>query len=149
MKPIVTGLLVTLSILLVSATAAQAQSNPAVGLWKMTEPDRTILVRMSDENGMLVGRVEKKTLKNGTDDTSGVCTKCPDDQKDKPLKGLRMIWGMQREGTSNKWKDGKILEPDSGKVYSCRIESTPDGKQLKVRGSILFISKTMTWDRVE
>jgi len=126
-----------------------AQSNPATGLWKMVEPDKTVFIRTSEENGKLVGKVEKKILKNGTDATTGVCEKCTGDLKNKPLAGLMMIWGMEKEKDTGKWTGGKILEPDTGKIYACQIESTPDGKQLKVRGSILFISKTTTWDRVE
>ena len=128
------------------ATVAFAQSNPVVGLWKFVEPNSTTLIRTWEENGKLVGKVEKKLLKSGGED-NGVCSKCKGDTKDKPIAGLPILWDMVKDG--EKWTGGKILEPDTGKVYSCRIESSAGGKELKVRGSFMFLSKTQTWLREE
>ena len=125
---------------------ACAQSSPAVGLWKSEEPDKTTWIRTYEENGKLMGKVEK-LVKKGVEDTTSRCTKCDGESKDKPIVGLPIIWDMKKDGA--KWTDGKILEPDSGKVYACKIEASPDGKKLSVRGSILFLGKTQTWSRVE
>ena len=129
-----------------SAVATFAQSNPAVGLWKSEEPDKTTLIRTYEENGKLMGKVEK-LMKKGVEDATSTCTKCTGESKDKPITGLPIIWDMKKDGA--KWGDGKILEPDSGKVYACKIESSPDGQKLSVRGSILFLGKTQTWSRIE
>lgn len=134
------GLILT-AIAVPLATLALAQSNPVVGLWKFVEPDGTTLIRTWEENGKLVGKVEKKLLKSGGED-NGVCSKCKGDTKDKPIAGLPIIWDTVKDG--EKWTGGKILEPDTGKVYSCRIESSAGGKELKVRGSFMFLSKTQT-----
>lgn len=125
-----------------------AQSNPAVGLWKNEEPTRTIYIRTSEEAGKLVGKVEK-IVKNGAEDTTGTCSKCQGDNKDRPVLGMTIIWDMQKEKDTAKWSGGKILEPDTGKIYACRIEPSPDGGKLNVRGSIAFLGKTQTWTRVE
>ena len=116
------------------------------GLGKFVEPNSTTLIRTWEENGKLVGKVEKKLLKSGGED-NGVCSKCKGDTKDKPIAGLPILWDMVKDG--EKWTGGKILEPDTGKVYSCRIESSAGGKELKVRGSFMFLSKTQTWLREE
>ena len=126
--------------------AAYAQSNPTVGLWKSEEPDKTTWIRTYEENGHLMGKVEK-LMKKGVEDTTSTCTKCTGESKDKSITGLTIIWDMKKDGA--KWTDGKILEPDSGKVYACKIEPSPDGKKLNVRGSILFLGKTQVWSRVE
>ena len=135
-----------LAIAGLSAVATFAQSNLAVGLWKSEEPDKTTLIRTYEENGKLMGKVEK-LVKKGVEDTTATCTKCTGESKDKPIAGLPLIWDMKKDGA--KWTDGKILEPDTGKVYACKIEPSPDGKKLNVRGSILFLGKTQVWARVE
>ena len=126
--------------------SALAQSNPSIGLWKNVEPTKTVLIRTWEENGKLMGKVEK-LLKNDVEDSAAKCTKCQGDLKDKPITGLTIIWDMQKDGA--KWTGGKILEPDSGKVYACKIEPAADGSKLNVRGSIAFLGKTQTWTRVE
>lgn len=135
-----------LAITGLAGIATFAQSNLSVGLWKSEEPDKTTLIRTYEENGKLMGKVEK-LVKKGVEDTSSTCTKCAGESKDKPITGLTIIWDMKKDGA--KWTDGKILEPDSGKVYACKIEPSPDGKKLNVRGSILFLGKTQVWSRVE
>lgn len=68
-------------------------------------------------------------------------------EKDKPIKGLLMIYDMEKDG--NRWSNGKILDPDDGKIYKCRITPIEDGKKLEVRGSVAIFSKTQTWTRAE
>ena len=130
---------------LIGAPTASAQ-NSAVGLWKSIEPNKTVLIRTYEEGGKLKGKVEK-LVKNGVEDVNGKCVKCTGDLKDKPLTGLVIIWDMQKDG--EKWTGGKILEPDSGKIYNCKLETAEGGKKLNVRGSIAFLGKTQTWVRTE
>jgi uncharacterized protein (DUF2147 family) len=127
-------------------TLTFAQNNPSVGLWKNVEPDKTVFIRTLEQDGKLTGKVEK-LIKNNAEDTTSTCTKCQGENKDKPVIGMTMIWGMQKDGA--RWSGGKILEPDTGKVYNCRIEPVDGGKKLSVRGSVAFLGKTQTWERVE
>jgi uncharacterized protein (DUF2147 family) len=129
-----------------AAGVAAAQSDPAVGLWKNTEPDKTVLIRTYQENGKLFGKVEK-VFRKGAEVTTEKCVKCQGDKKDQPVVGMVIIWDMQKDGS--KWSGGKILEPDTGKVYACKIEAAPDGSKLSVRGSIAFLGKTETWTKAE
>ena len=146
MKPFGRRVLDVMAVGGLFAIATFAQSNLSVGLWKSEEPDKTTLIRTYEENGKLMGKVEK-LVKKGVEDSASTCTKCIGESKDKPITGLTIIWDMKKDGA--KWTDCKILEPDSGKVYACKIESSPDGKKLNVRGSILFLGKTQVWSRVE
>lgn len=127
-------------------TLAFAQGNPVVGLWKNVEPTKTVLIRTWEQDGKLLGKVEK-LLKGGVEDSTATCAKCAGENKDKPVIGMTIIWDMKKDG--EKWTGGKILEPDTGKVYACKIEPAEGGKQLRVRGSIAFLGKTQTWMRAE
>lgn len=57
--------------------------------------------------------------------------------------GLDIIRGMRAHGDT--WSGGTILDPESGKVYDCKLW-VEDG-QLKVRGYIAFFYRTQTWVR--
>jgi uncharacterized protein (DUF2147 family) len=128
------------------SSLALAQADRAVGLWKREEPTRTAMIRVWEEDGKLMGKVESGMRKDGADRTPALCIKCPGDKKNKPLIGLVVIWDMVKR--ADRWTGGKILEPTTGRIYNGQIEPTSDGKQLKVRGTFLFFSKTETWYRI-
>ena len=123
-----------------------AQDNSTLGLWKNVEPNRTIVFRLTEHNGELTGKVEK-VLKGGVEDSSGKCPKCEGENKDKPVVGMTVVWGMHKE-SDGRWSGGKILDPDTGKIYACKIALAEGGKKLSVRGSIAFFGKTQMWERV-
>ena len=120
--------------------------NSVVGLWKNVESDKVTLIRTYEEGGKLLGKIEK-VLKNNVEDTAARCTKCKDENKDKPMAGLRLIWDMQKDG--DKWSGGKLLDPETGRIVNCRLETAEGGTKLMVRGSIAFLSKTQTWTRTQ
>ena len=118
----------------------------AVGLWKNAEPDKVTFIRTYEDGGKLRGKIEK-VMKNNVEDKDSKCTKCKDENKDKPMVGLQLIWDMQKDG--DKWSGGKLLDPETGRVVNCKLETAEGGKKLLVKGSIAFLSKTQTWTRAE
>lgn len=76
----------------------------------------------------------------------GVCNKCPGNFKDKPIKGLQVVWGLKDQG-NGVWDDGQILDPKSGKIY--RAKMTLQGNKLYVRGYIgmSILGRTQVWVR--
>ena len=127
------------------AAPALAQ-NSAIGLWKNVEPDKVTLIRLYEDGGKLLGRIEK-VLKNNVEDTAATCVKCKDENKGKPMAGLQLIWDMKPDG--DKWSGGKLLDPDSGRIVNCKLETAEGGTKLLVKGSIAFLSKTQTWTRAD
>ena len=139
-------------LLSVLAVPALAQNTP-VGLWK-TVDDTTGrekgLVRISDENGVLFGRIEGNLGANPP--ARRVCDLCSDDRKDKPLLGLVILRGVrQSRDEAGQWDGGDILDPDTGKVYRVRLHPKNGGKELEVRGylGISLFGRTQTWIRAE
>lgn len=140
-----TKLILTISLLLFTVTA-NAQS--VLGKWKTFDDktgDAKSIVEITERNGKIYGKViellnpEMKNMK---------CKDCPGDDKGKPVVGIEVLKGLSKNG--DKYDDGKILDPSSGKVYKCNIQL--DGKNtLKVRGYIGFaaIGRTQTWERVK
>jgi len=135
-------------VLAALAWPALAQMTP-VGVWR-TVDDKTgevsSEVRISDNAGVLSGRIEKLLRKAAKQDD--VCDKCADERKNKPVLGLEIIRGAKKTDGKEVWEGGKILDPDNGKDYTLRLTPIEDGKQLQVRGYIAFFYRTQTWTRV-
>ena len=135
-------------VLAALAWPALAQMTP-VGVWR-TVDDKTgevsSEVRISDNAGVLSGRIEKLLRKDAKQDD--VCDKCADERKNKPVLGLEIIRGAKKSDGKEVWEGGKILDPDNGKDYTLRLTPIEDGKQLQVRGYIAFFYRTQTWTRV-
>ena len=84
-------------------------------------------------------------------DTNGhakMDTKNPEESKrSRPIVGLAILEGFSFNG-SDKWEDGKIYDPASGKTYSCYMW-LQDHKTLKLRGyiGISLLGRNETWRR--
>lgn len=85
-------------------------------------------------------------IKNA-DRKKALCTLCEGKNKDKPILGLNILTGLEKDG--DEWSGGKIIDPRSGKVYKCYIKLENSNK-LKIRGYVGFalIGKTAYWERV-
>lgn len=133
--------------LLLCGLAAQAQMTP-VGRWHSVD-DKTgeakAQMQIGEQGGQLSGRIEKLLRKEA--DPQARCTECTDDRKDQPLVGLEIIRGAKKAEGKEVWEGGKILDPESGKVYTLRLTPIEGGARLEVRGSIGPFWRTQTWLR--
>lgn len=144
-----------LAVLLISLFFIPAvlvsQSATPVGVWatvgdkgdnkgKVTSHIR--IAKRSD--GTLVGTI----IKPITNPNAKCHEKCPGRLANAPLKGLTIMWGFTHAG-GNKWEGGKIVDPETGSVYSCKLELK--GNILEVRGYLGFsaLGRTQTWRRVQ
>ena len=146
MKTALSALLLALPLTLVSGLASASTS--AEGRWRQIDPDtkraKSIVEISRASNGALNGRIIE--LINPST-PNPVCDKCTDDRKGKPMTGMEIIRGMQADG-ANKWKNGKILKPDEGKVYNSKMALIDGGKKLEVSGCVAFICKSQVWERI-
>ncbi len=62
--------------------------------------------------------------------------------------GLDVIWNMTWDDKDSKYSDGKIMDPKSGKIYSCVIWQDSDKSKLQVRGKIGPFGRTQVWNVV-
>lgn len=74
--------------------------------------------------------------------------KCRDDRRGKPLVGLVIMRNMRAAGED--YRDGDILDPESGKVYRCRMTLDSTGQRLTIRGfiGISLFGRSQVWHRV-
>ncbi|HQW02374.1 MAG TPA: DUF2147 domain-containing protein [Saprospiraceae bacterium] len=138
MKPVLITLL--FNFLLPGAFYAQI-----TGLWRVVDDKDGIeksIVEIYEQNGLYHGRIVR--LLETSRRTH--CDKCYGDLKGKPLTGMRIIYDLEK--TSNGGKNGKVIDPSTGKIFSCYIElESPD--RLKLRGYLGMptVGKTSYWNR--
>jgi uncharacterized protein (DUF2147 family) len=145
--------LVTLSLAagLLAASSAMAQDASPIGVWK-TIDDETgkpkSLVRITESNGELRGKIEKLFREAG-EDPNPKCEKCEGNLKDQPVIGMTIITGMKKDGSE--YNGGHILDPNNGKVYKSKLTVVDGGKKLDVRGyiGVPMLGRTQTWVRQE
>ena len=134
-----------------AASFAWAQEVSPVGVWK-TIDDQTgkpkSLIRISESNGELRGRVEKLFREAG-EDPNPKCDKCEGALQDQPIIGMTILTGMKKDGAE--YKGGSILDPASGKVYKSKMSLAENGKKLDVRGyiGVPMLGRTQTWLRAD
>lgn len=136
-----------------SAQTASAEDKGVLGYWKHVDEDsgKTLSIfKLFEYQGKLVGKIVK-TFPSAGKPAQSVCTECAGRQKDKPVVGLIFFWDfVHEEDSDKKWVDGKILNPEDGKVYNAEAELSEDGKTLKVFGFIRLLFKvggTSNWQR--
>lgn len=56
--------------------------------------------------------------------------------------GLDIIWNLENDG--KRYTDGKILDPEHGRVYGAELWVNNNG-DLVVRGKLLFFGRNQTW----
>ena len=134
----------------VFGVASSSEASP-VGRWK-TVDDATgkikSLVVIWEEEGKVHGKIERILDPSSTDPVPR-CSHCQGDLKNRPLIGLRILWDLKKDGAA--WTDGKVLDPESGKIYRCSLTLEDGGKKLKIRGFIGFsiLGRTQVWLRDE
>lgn len=120
------------------------------GYWK-TIDDETgnprSIVKISINSDTATGQIYQ-LFRQPDEAADPKCTECKGAKKDKWTSDLVIIEGLK--GSGKKWEGGSILDPANGKVYSCYITESEDGKTLEVRGYMGFslLGRTQTWHRV-
>lgn len=64
---------------------------------------------------------------------------------DSEFVGQDIIWDMEWDSDDNRYEDGKIRDPQNGKVYSSVIWQDTPGK-LNVRGKVGPFGRTQIWN---
>ena len=116
------------------------------GLWKVPDEHDGIvksIVEIYERDNKYYGRIAQ--VLDSTKHTH--CERCVGELKDKPLTGMEILSGLTK--TTNGGTDGTVMNPGSGKTYSCYIE-LESRDVLKLRGYVGFstLGKTLYWTRL-
>ncbi len=121
--------------------------NTVLGTWKAID-DRdgqpSSNIEIFEKEGKMCAKIIK--LYDQPDDV--LCEKCSGDKKNQPVLGMEIMWDMKPKG--KEWSGGRILDPEDGNTYKCKISLNKDGS-LKLRGyiGIPMLGRTQIWHRVK
>ena len=127
-------ILFTICLMMWAGMALAAQD--ITGFWTTIDDETNepkSIVHVYDYQGKIYGRVVH--LFKNPDTTAKNVKGSP------KILGLDILWDLQDRG--EKFKDGEILDPKKGKVYTCEVWR--DGDNLIVRGKIAFFGRNQTW----
>ena len=122
------------------------QTSQIEGVW-ITQDDETgkkkSEVLLYKNEGKLYGKILNLLLE---EDKGKLCVNCKGENKNLAIKGMVIVEGLELNGKT--WEGGTILDPKSGKTYSCYI-TFENNNTLKVRGYIGFslLGRTQKWIR--
>lgn len=137
-------LIMIMLVLFLTGSTSVAQ-NSIVGKWKTIDDETNkpkSIVEIFERNGKFYGKITKlfRALKEEQDP---VCDKCSseDERYMKKIIGMEILKNMMRSGSD--YTEGTILDPQNGKIYSCKIWL--EGSNLKLRGYWGPFYRTQTW----
>ncbi|MBY0544537.1 MAG: DUF2147 domain-containing protein [Gammaproteobacteria bacterium] len=149
---IITGIFLSITRAFAEAPTTLAQVPSPVGSWQtiddVSKTPRSI-VQISLDGQQLIGKLVKINYRHG-EGPNDLCIKCTGDLHNQKILGMTILTGFTQSPSNPLiWRDGKIVDPESGKTYDCKITLSEDGKQMKVRGYIIFslFGRTQYWYR--
>ena len=136
---------------LLSAVSSFSFAEDITGLWQ-TIDDKTGApkgqVEIRKENDTYVGKIVKITPRLGYTPKE-ICVDCPAPYTNKPILGLDVLTGL-KHSSGNNYTGGRILDPNTGKVYNMKAKLSSNGKRLTLRGyvGVSALGRNQIWIRV-
>ncbi len=134
-----------LSAVLMSASGDPAGASPAAtGTWRMENGKVTVRIvpcgpRLCGNIVALAKPLDKKGRPKRDKENPNATL------RHRPIIGLRILNGMEARG-EGKW-EGSIYNADDGNTYSSVMKLR--GNEMKVKGCVAFICKSMDFRRVD
>ncbi|MFK7946272.1 MAG: DUF2147 domain-containing protein [Saprospiraceae bacterium] len=120
-----------------------------VGIWKTIDDEtgkaKSHVKIYLAKNGKYYGKIVK-LLNRDKGDEDPVCDVCPGSDKGKKIMGMKIVKGMEKQSDGT-FSEGTIMDPKSGKVYTCKMWAEGSSK-LMVRGYKGPFYRTQTWHKV-
>lgn len=117
-----------LILMFISSSLLAGDSWP-IGKWNMlddfTELPEAIIQISATKAGGFEGKIIE-VFPSPDDDPVDVCKPCLGADKNKPIIGLAVF--KQLKLNAKKELVGKVLDPDSGKIYKCELKPLPNNR---------------------
>ena len=116
-------------ILMFISTSLLAADQWPMGKWNMLDDFTELPEAMIQISALKTGGFEGKIIEvfpSPDDDPVDVCKPCVGLDKNKPIIGLAVF--KQLKLNAKKELVGKVLDPDSGKVYKCELKPLPNNR---------------------
>jgi uncharacterized protein (DUF2147 family) len=140
-----------ISALFFSVLSSLAFAEDITGLWQTIDdktgaPKGQVEIR-KEANGTFVGKVIKITPRTGYTPKE-ICVDCPAPYTNKPILGMDVLTGL-KQGQGSNYVNGRILDPNTGKIYSMKAKLSANGKRLHLRGyvGVSVLGRNQIWIR--
>ena len=133
---------------LTTVFGAVAQKLSPVGTWTNSEKKATFEIYQC--GAKLCGKIVSILEPNDANGKPKTDSENPNAKlRSRPRLGMVFMEGFVYDA-DNKWDDGKIYDPESGKTYSCYMKME-SANQMEVKGYIGFslIGRSQAWTRVK
>lgn len=138
---------------LLSAVSSFSFAEDIIGLWQSIDdktgaPKALVEIRKEADN-TYAGKVVKLTPRAGYTPKE-TCVDCPPPYTNKPIIGLDVVTGLKSTDGLN-YTSGRILDPNTGKLYSLKAKLSSNGKRLHLRGylGVSALGRNQIWIRAE
>lgn len=138
---------------LLSAVSSFSFAEDITGLWQTIDdktgaPKALVEIRKEADN-TYAGKVVKVTPRAGYTPKE-TCVDCPPPYTNKPIIGMDVLTGLKSTDGLN-YTSGRILDPNTGKLYSMKAKLSSNGKRLHLRGylGISALGRNQIWIRAE
>lgn len=121
-----------------------------VGTWKTIDDEtgeaKSHVKIYLAKNGKYYGQVVK-LLNRTKGDENPACVACAksDARYNQKIIGMKILMDLEKSGAT--YGGGTILDPKTGKIYSCKVWAEGNEK-LMVRGYLGPFYRTQTWQRI-
>lgn len=122
------------------------------GLWQsvddLTGAPKGQVEISQEQDGTYIGKIVKITPRAGYTPKE-FCTGCPAPYTNKPILGLNAITKLKYKKDLT-YSDGRILDPNSGRIYSLTAKLSPNGQRLTLRGyvGVSVLGRSQVWIRI-
>ena len=138
--------------LILSVMSSLSFAEDITGMWQSIDdktgaPKALVEIRKEADN-TYAGKVVKLTPRAGYTPKE-TCVDCPPPYTNKPIIGLDVVTGLKSTDGLN-YTSGRILDPNTGKLYSMKAKLSSNGKRLHLRGylGISALGRNQIWIRV-
>ena len=131
-----------LSLALIALPAMSDPNMSVLGIWETPEKDARIEITDCGDGtpcGDLIW------IDPASADSEMDINNPADTLRDRPLVGIRMVWGFTQR--RDQWRSGKVYDPESGRTYRAEL-SLKDANQLKLKGCFGPICRSQIWSRL-
>ena len=142
-----------IGVVLLSAVSSFSFAEGIIGLWQTIDdntgaPKALVEIRI-EADITYAGKVVKVTPRAGYTPKE-TCVDCPPPYTNKPIIGMDVLTGLKSTDGLN-YTSGRILDPNTGKLYSMKAKLSSNGKRLHLRGylGISALGRNQIWIRAE
>lgn len=144
------ALIATCFILSYSQNILAQNKKDIAGLWQSRGDDGKEAesdIKIWNDNGEYKAKIVKIYDKESQNNRCSECDK-DDPRYNQKILGMTILYKLKKTG-ENEWTGGKILDPESGGIYDCKMWL--DNGKLVIRGYIglSMFGRSQKWVRLE